>query len=72
MKEKLSIIKSLYQILVDISYELSIMSPFSRRGGRARLHERQKELAIVDPQIIVKIKVQPVIEKNDFKVVRRS
>ena len=60
---------SAYEVLVDVADEicvlLAVRNDFLGRGG----DEREPPLAVVYPQGSVEVKVQAVIEENNFKVV---
>lgn len=64
--------KDWIQVVPDVPNKLRVLSPVSVRLRRRGRNQRQPELAVVCAEVVVQVKVQSVVEKNDVKIVRRS
>jgi len=60
-----------YQIISNIGDQLGVMTPLGQVFRRVWSNQAQPEPRVVHTQLVVEIKVLPVIEKYDVKVVRR-
>lgn len=59
-----------YQIVANVSDKLSILSSCHSGFGRCGADEREPEVAVIDAQIPVDVKIQAVIKKDNLEVVR--
>lgn len=58
------------QVISHVTNKTRVLPPLCFCSSRVWRHQREHQFAVVYPQLVIQVEVQPMIQKNNFEVMR--